>query len=273
MMKFAICNELFESWEFRKTVRFVAEAGYDGIEIAPFTLADSVRDIPDKKRRELRSLIADAGLTVTGLHWLLSKPEGLHINHPEAAIRKRTCDYLKELIDFCADLGGAIMVFGSPGQRAILPELNRRQGWNLAIETFAAIGPKAAERGVTLCLEALPATSTNFLVSNAEVLAMVKAINHPNIQMMLDVKSMCAEAIPLPDNIRNCQGFFRHVHANDANLRGPGFGAVDFQPIFRALKDLHYDGFVSVEVFDFKPDPATIAVKSLEYMTKTWLCA
>jgi sugar phosphate isomerase/epimerase len=267
-MKFAICNELFEGWELQKTVQFVAQAGYDGIEIAPFTLADSVRDIPDVKRRKLRCLVADAGLTVTGLHWLLVKPEGLHINHPDTAVRRRTCDYLKELIDFCADLGGTIMVFGCPKQRMILPKLNRQQGWDLAVESFAAIGLKAAERGVTLCLEALPATSTNLLVTNAEVLAMVKTINHPNIRMMLDVKSMCAETIALPDNIRNCQGFFRHIHANDVNLRGPGFGAVDFRPIFLALKGLHYDGFVSVEVFDFKPDPQTIAVKSLEYMRK-----
>lgn len=267
-MKFAICNELFENWEFRRTVQFAAEAGYDGIEIAPFTLADSVKDIPGKKRRELKQIAMDAGLVVTGLHWLLVKPEGLHINHPNAAIRQRAIDYLKELIDFCADLDGTTMVFGCPKQRLILPDLDRNQGWDWAAETFSAIAPKAAERGVTFCLEALPATMTNLLVTNAEVMAMVKVINHPNIRMMLDVKSMCSETLEISDNIRNCQGFFRYVHANDANLRGPGFGEVDFKPIFQTLTELHYDGFVSVEVFDYKPNPVTIAVQSLEYMKK-----
>ncbi|HYH04834.1 MAG TPA: sugar phosphate isomerase/epimerase family protein, partial [Bacillota bacterium] len=185
---------------------------------------------------------------------------------PDKVIRHRTCDYLKELIDFCADLGGTIMVFGSPNQRAIHPELDRQQSWDLAVEAFASVGSKAAERSVTLCLEALPPAQTDLLNTNAEVLAMVNAINHPNIRMMLDIKSMCAEAISLTDNIRNSQGFFRHVHANDANLGGPGFGAVDFIPILETLKQLRYDGFVSVEVFDFKPDPVTIALKSLEYL-------
>lgn len=267
-MKFAICNELFEGWDFNRTVRFVAEAGYDGIEIAPFTLADSVRDIPDGKRRELKERVTDTGIVVTGLHWLLIKPEGLHINHPDPLVRQRTIDYLKDLIDFCADLGGKILVFGCPNQRVILPEIDRHQGWDLACEGFAAVAANAAGRGVTLCLEALPASATNLLVTNAEVLAMVKAINHPNIQMMLDVKSMCSENLPIPDNIRNCSGFFHHVHANDPNLRGPGFGELDFKPIFQTLTDLHYDGFVSVEVFDFKPDPVTIAIQSLEYMKK-----
>ena len=265
-MKFAICNELFAGWDFARTASFVAGLGYEGLEIAPYALADSVLESSPARRRELKAIAEGAGLEITGLHWLLVKPEGLHVAHAEAAVRQRTVDYLRALIDFCADLGGTILTFGSPKQRSLAPEIGPARGRQHALASFAACGEAAAARGVILCLEALPPDLTNFLNTNAEILALVKEIGHPNIRMMVDVKSMCAERIPLPENLRACRGFFRHVHANDANMKGPGFGAVDFRPILGTLRELSYDGYVSVEVFDYAPDPETIARESLRYM-------
>ena len=247
-------------------VRFVAKSGYQGLEIAPFTIADTVTEISQSKRQELKSIAMDAGIELVGLHWLLVKPEGLHINHPDPICRQQTVDYLKHLIDFCADLGGNRMVFGSPNQRKILPELTYERGRQLAIESFIACSEVAMERGVVICLEALPDNQTNFMTNNEEVLSVVKEINHPNIRMMLDVKSMCSEAISIPQNILNCQGFFHHIHANDSNLKGPGFGQVDFRPILDTLQKLDYQEYVSVEVFDFTPDPETITIECLRYM-------
>lgn len=267
-MKFAICNELYQGWDFRKMVQFTKALGYQGLEIAPYTLADSVTEINPVKRREIKAIMDDTGLEIAGLHWLLAKPDGLYINHPNRAIRQKTVDYLHQLIDFTADIGGQIMVFGSPNQRRIVPELTREDGWCLTVESFAACTEAARKRNITICLEALPLDQTNLFNTNQEVLRMVKEINHPNIQMMLDVKSMCNEEIPLEENIKACQGYFRHFHANDANLRGPGFGEIDFRPILKTLNELDYQRYVSVEVFDYLPDPETIARKSLSYLKK-----
>jgi sugar phosphate isomerase/epimerase len=268
-MKFAICNELFAGWDFADTVGFIKQTGYDAIELAPFTFADSVAEISCQKRREIRKITEDAGLAITGIHWLLVKPKGLHINHPNPLIRRRTVAYLQKLIDFCGDVGGNNLIFGSPEQRQVLPGISREAGWQYTVESFAACGEIAAARNVVLCLEALPRNLTNILNTNEEVLTMVKTINHPNIRMMLDVKSMCAEEKSIPENIHHCAGYFEHFHANDANLRGPGFGAVDFVAIFAALRAVHYDQYVSVEVFDFTPTAETIAVESLAYMQKS----
>jgi sugar phosphate isomerase/epimerase len=265
-MRFAICNELFEGWDFRRQVEFVKAAGYDGLELAPFTFADSVTEVSADRRKELKKIAADNGLELTGLHWLLVKPPGLHLTHPDKAIRAKTVDYLKHLIDFAGDVGAKFMVFGSPNQRKIVPEITRDEGWKHAVESFAACGDTAAKRGVTFCLEALPTDLTNILNTNDEVIRMVRDLDHPGIRMMVDVKSMCAESISIPDNIRNSREFFRYVHANDRNLRGPGFGDVDFKPILGTLKEVGYNGWVSVEVFDFKPDPETIARESLKYL-------
>lgn len=265
-MRYAICNELFEGWDYRRVVEFVAATGYDGLEIAPFTFGETVEAITAEQRREIRRIAADRGIALTGLHWLLVKPEGLHLLHPDEPVRQRTVDHLRRLIDFCADIGGEVMVFGSPNQRSVPPGVDPAEGWRRGRDGFAACGPAAAARGVTLCLEALPADLTNFLTTNAEVIEMVRAVDHPHVRMMVDVKSMCAESIPIPENIRACRGWFRHVHANDANLQGPGFGAVDFRPILQTLKDVDYQGFVSVEVFDFTPGPEETARRSLQYL-------
>jgi len=265
-MRFAICNELFEGWEHRRVVEFVAQTGYDGLELAPFTFGDHVGEVSADRRVEIRRIAEDHGLAITGLHWLLVKPEGLHLLHPQAAVRNRTVDYLRALIDFCADVGGTNLVFGSPKQRNLDAGVRPDDAWLWARESFFACGEAAAKRGVTLCLEALPEDLTNFLNTNAEVIDLVRAVAHPNVRMMVDVKSMCAEAMPIDDNIRACRGWFRHVHANDANLLGPGFGDVDFRPILGELKEQAYTGFVSVEVFDFTPGPEEIAKRSLAYM-------
>ena len=268
-MKWAICNELFEGWDFARLVTFLAGLGYDGVELAPFTLAETVDGISAPRRRELRSIAADAGLAIAGLHWLLVNPEGLHLTSPEPAVRHRTIDYLRRLVDLCADLGGEVLVFGSPKQRSALPGVDPTDARRWAVEGFTACGTHAAERGVTFCLEPLPKGLTDLLNTAAEACEMVREIGHPNVRMMLDVKGMSAEGRPLPELIRESRGLYRHIHANDANGKGPGFGAIDFAPILGTLAQERYDGYVSVEVFDFSPDPETIARESLRYMQKS----
>ena len=123
-MKIAVCNELFQGWPIAEIFEYAARIGYGGVEIAPFTVADSVRDISSGKRKEIRRTAEDLGIEIVGLHWLLVKPEGLYLNHPDPEIRRRTREYLQELIHFCADLGGKILAHGSPKQRTV------QEGWD-----------------------------------------------------------------------------------------------------------------------------------------------
>ncbi len=155
-MKFAVCNELFKDWDFEKTLRFVSEVGYQGIEIAPFTLAESVNDISPQRREEIRRKIRKYGLEVVGLHWLLVSPSGLYINHPDKDIRDKTKDYLLALIQFCRDLEGKIMVIGSPKQRSVLEGKSYEETWRITREVFEECTRVAQEKGVTLCIEPLP---------------------------------------------------------------------------------------------------------------------
>ena len=265
-MKFAICNELFEGWEFDRVCRFVKGAGYDGLEVAPFTLAPLITDVAPGRRAELRQQAADAGVEIIGLHWLLAKTEGFYLTSPDPGVRQRTAAYLVALAGACRDFGGDLMVFGSPKQRSLLPGVATEQAFDWAADTFRQAMPGVADAGVTICMEPLAPVETDFVNTCADALRLAAMVNHPNIVLHLDVKAMCSEATSVTDLIRTHGARAGHFHVNDPNLRGPGFGEVDFVPIFEAIADAGYDGWVSLEVFDYKPDPETIATKSIEYM-------
>jgi sugar phosphate isomerase/epimerase len=267
-MRFATCNEQFEGWDFGRVCRFVRSVGYLGLEVAPFTLAESVTALSPAAKADLRRQAEDAGVQVIGLHWLLAKTEGLHLTYPDYAVRQRTADYLVALGETCRDLGGTLMVFGSPKQRALLPGVSRAQAYGWAAETFRSVMPALADLGVTLCMEPLSESETDFVNTCEEALELGRMVDHPNFVLHLDVKAMYTEPTPVTELIRWHGAQAGHFHANDANRRGPGFGDVDFVPIFQALRDSGYAGWVSVEVFDYTPDPETIARQSLEYMTR-----
>ena len=267
-MKFAICNEMFENWPLEDVFKEAKRAGYAAVEIAPFTIAKDIRTISLEERRGIREAAETCGIRILGLHWLLVSPEGLHINHPDETVRRRTQGYLGALIDFCADLGGKMLVFGSPKQRGPVEGQSYEAAWRLARETFSAVLEQAADRRVTIALEPLAPTEAAFFTTADEVIKFIREVRHPRLRLHLDVKAMTSEARSIPEIIKEAAPYLAHFHANDANRRGPGFGDTDFVPIFRALKKIDFQGFVSVEVFDFKPDPVTIARKSIDYMQK-----
>jgi sugar phosphate isomerase/epimerase len=269
-MKFAICNETFENWKQDDAFACIAELGYAGVEIAPFTISNDVRDVPVEGRRRLRKMVEDAGLVVTGLHWLLAKTTGLHLTSPDPAVRKRTADYVIELIHFCADLGGAVMVFGSPKQRDLLQGITFEQGVSLAAEIFRQTMATAEERKVTIAFEPLARKETNFMNTAAQAVELIGAVNHPQFRLHLDVKAMSDMGKPIPEIIRESKQHVVYFHANDPDGHGPGTSGLDHRPFAAALKEIGYDGWVSVEVFDYKPDPRAIAENAMKYLEATY---
>ncbi|WP_395094941.1 sugar phosphate isomerase/epimerase family protein [Armatimonas sp.] len=274
--KFAICNETFaplnapDPWRWERTCAFLAKTGYDGVELAPFTFASDIRDVSASQRAEIKRIAADSGLEIVGLHWLLVSPPGLHLHTTDGVLRQKTLDYLKALVDFAGDVGAPVLVLGSPKARTI-ENGDEAGAWQRMAETLAALTESLTACHAVLCPEALPGPEADFLLTQADAWKMVAAVNHPAIRMMLDVKSMCSEGPDAPAAL--CHEFGArtvHVHANDSNRRGPGFGDTDFKPLAVALKETRFSGYVSVEVFDYSPDPETIARESLRYLRECW---
>jgi sugar phosphate isomerase/epimerase len=262
-VKFAICNEIFQGWPLEETFRFIGKTGYDAVEIAPFTLAKSVTEVPPARRAEIKDLAQRNGIAISGIHWVLVQTEGLHLTHPDAAVRSRTAKYFCDLVDFCADLGGQIIVVGSPKQRNLESGVSFQQGWDWATAVFRDAVMRAEARGITICFEPLAPSETNFINTAAQAIEFVHQLHTPHFKIILDVKAMCSEAKPIPQIIRHSWPNFAYFHANDRNLKGPGFGDVDFKPIAGALREVGYRGYVSVEVFKFDEGPELIATESL----------
>jgi sugar phosphate isomerase/epimerase len=265
-MKYAICNETFEGWDHARVCGRVAELGYTGLELAPFTLAARITEVSATRRAELRRQAEATGVTILGLHWLLAKTQGFHVTSADPAVRQATGRYLADLARACADLGGNILVLGSPLQRNIPEGLTRPQADDNALDTLCHCLPALEETRVLLCLEPLGPAETTYLNTAAEGVTLMRRLGHPSVRLHLDVKAMSTESTPTPELIRTHAGVTAHFHANDPNRRGPGFGDTDFRPIFRALRESGYTGWVSVEVFDYSPDPDTIARESIRYM-------
>jgi sugar phosphate isomerase/epimerase len=272
-MKYAFCNEMFGEQPFDQVCATTRALGYTGVEIAPFTLdlrADpfDVRKVPPEARQAMKRQACDAGLEVVGLHWLLAKTWGVHLTAPDAAVRKATIDYLRALVELCAELGGKIMVLGSPQQRNLMPGVGYDDAEKYAAEILQTVMPTCAHHKVTIGLEPLGPADGNFMLTAHSAIHLAKLVDSPQCKLHLDVKAMSSEANPYETIITENRDWLVHFHANDPNLLGPGMGDVQYGPIMTALAEINYAGWISLEVFKYEPSPEEIAQQSIDYLRK-----
>ena len=266
LFRYSICNEVFEKWGFVETCRTARKLGYQGLEIAPFTLGESVEEISLARRVELRGIIQSEGLRFAGLHWLLVTPKWLHITTGEKEVRERSWEYFFKLVDFCGDLGDSgIMVLGSPKQRGTR-NATREEATRHLTEGLSRVASHAATRGVTICLEALDHGQTDVVNTLAEAVTAVRQVNHPAIQTMFDFHNVGDEKEASDTLVRRYYPMIRHIHINEMDGRHPGTGNYDFLPVLRVLKGKRYRGWVSLEVFDFRLGAERIGGEAMGYL-------
>jgi D-psicose/D-tagatose/L-ribulose 3-epimerase len=263
----AMCNEPFGQRPFAATCRAIRQAGYTGIEIAPFTLAETPAEITPSERAACRATMEDEGLAFAGLHWLMVSPAGLHVTTPDTALRLRGWDHIRALIDLCADLGpGGVLVFGSPKQRSTTGGISRAEATRHFIDGLASVAPAAADRGVTVLVEALPANQSDVVQSLAEAAAIVREIASPAVRTMFDVHNAVDETEPHAVLVDRYFDLIRHVHVNEMDGRHCGTGDYNFQPVLEILRRRGYAGWISLEAFDFSPGAERLAAESLRYL-------
>lgn len=267
--RYAMCNEAFEGQPFQDVCRLLRGLGYEGLEIAPFTLAADPLEVSTGQRAEYRKMMGNEGLEFVGLHWLLVTPKTVHVTTPDAELRTKSWEYVRNLVDLCADLGpSGVMVFGSPKQRSSCGGLTAVEAEKNFMDGLASIADHAEERGVSLLMEALPRSQSDVVTTLEAAAAVVKTIKHPAVRTMFDCHNAEDETEPHDVLIERYFDIIRHVHVNEMDGRHPGTGDYDFTRIFRALKRLEYKGWVSLEAFDFEIGGERIASETIEYLKR-----
>jgi len=265
MKKYAICNELFGDMDFTDSCELLQRYGYHGIEIAPFTLFDDPGTFTSRRIGEIRRILEDHDLEFTGLHWLFLKPEGLHITTPDETTRRRSWDHLKRLVDLAGQLGGGVLVLGSPKQRNSIGISRGQAAANLE-EGLRSLADFTARRNCTILLESLSPDQTDVINTLGEAEESIRRIGHPAIQGIFDFHNCADEAGSWEDLIEDHFSVIRHVHLNEVNGSYPGTGSSDFLPAFEKLEEKGYAGWISLEIFHLPEDPAKVLRETREFL-------
>ena len=267
-MRFALCNEVLASVPLESQCDYAAALGYDGLEIAPYTLFETPEAVSATEVSRVRAVVGKAGLAVTGLHWLLVKPDNLSLTDPDISIRTRTLEVMTRLTGLCAALGGNVLVHGSPKQRQIAPGEAHAVARSRLIDALGAVAMVAEREGVLYCIEPLSRKETALINTIAEAAELVREVAHPNLRTMVDCSAAGqteAESVPALLNRWLPTGLIAHIQINDPNRRAPGQGTMRFAPIARALVRHGYSGTVAVEPFDYVPDGVGAAAFAAGY--------
>ena len=261
------CNEAFEKWSFADACKAIRKAGYSGIEIAPFTLAERPAEVDASRRCECRDIMESEGLTFVGLHWLMVSPKGLHVTTPDANVRRQGWEHIRDLIDLCADLGpNGVMVFGSPKQRSTTGGATREEATRYFVEGLAGAAPHACSRGVTILVEALPSDQADVVLTLEEAAGIVRDLASPAIRTMFDVHNAINETEPHATLIDRYFDVIRHVHVNELDGKHCGAGDYDYKPVLAALRRRGYSGWISLEAFDFSYGAEELVTASLRHL-------
>ncbi len=246
-VKLAVSNIAWPPAELDRFLKILADEGCAGVEIAPSLLWPEPLSSTGEERKRVRRQIEAHGLRVTGFQALLYTRQDLSLFRDESA-REEAFLYLVGLMNVCADLGGEVLVFGSPRNRSTrgLPQEDVSR---IARDFFGRLAPAASKRGVTLCIEPLGASETDFINSTTEARKLLDGLGWPlGLGLHIDVKALI-EARELGEpSLVDSFARARHAHVNDPELRAPGVTGFDHTPVARVIRESGYDRFLSIEM-------------------------
>ena len=251
-MKLGIINSAFAQvgMDTAAGLQHIARIGFDCVDI--FTEAMT---IPVEEKRIIASTCEKAGIPIVSLPVVAT---GLiDFNQPVRDFHVARC---KRFIDLAAEFGArnVLVVLGEYlWQREVISPADQ---WQWALETCRILGDYAGARNLDIALELEP-FRMSLLNSVGEMVRFVDACDHPRVRANIDI-SHCVLSDSGPDTIARLKGKAIHVHISDCDgkVHGdlpPGRGIVKFGPYLQALKELHIDGVVSIEL-EYSPDPARI---------------
>lgn len=265
---------MFGSLPLGKALELLASEGFQGVEIAPFTVFGnfSPSDI-DEGIRTIRTALTQSGLTFVGFHWLFLKPEGLKLLSENPRERQKAWEHLRILTEAAGELGGGVLVLGSPAQRSA-GNTPKEMAKGYFREGLLEAAEHAHRNGSIILLEALPSSATDMVNTLQEVYAWVMAIDHRGLSGIFDFHNTGDEIETWDTLIQKFFPIIGHVHFNsrEGSWPLPDQEGEDpaYRSAFRVLKQNNYDGWISLEIFTVPEDPRTVLRHTREFLRKVW---
>ena len=242
-MRYGVCNWIFGDEDLASTAAFLAEAGFDGVEL--------VGDLGLYQPAEVNAVLDDHALSVLSL-----TPEDVDLAHPDSGIRADALDYYLRLLDFAAEVGAPLVCcHGEVGR--VRPLTSYDEEYHHFLACVQLIAARAAEMDLCLALEVLNRYESHLLNTSSQAVEFVTAVAAAHVGILLDTYHMnIEEADPALAVLEAGDRLFL-FHAAGSNRQATGRGHTDFVALMRALHLAEYEGDVIIECTASGPDPFT----------------
>jgi fructoselysine 3-epimerase len=252
------------AYTLEDTIERIAKIGYEGIEIGAGSPHAYPPCLTKERRKHIRKVLDDNGIALSSMLPALSGGPGHNLTSPIPEERRHTIDHYKDLVELTAEWGGKIVLY-IPGW--IIFGTTFKQAWEWSTAALSEIADKAARFDVTLVIEPV-SFDTNFVDKGEEAIEMMEEVNKPNVKLMFDTFHTLYRKEPSSDYIYRMGKNLRHMHISDNNRLPPGQGRGDFISVINSLKDIDFDGYLTMELgFDRRDiEPDFVARQSYEYL-------
>lgn len=246
-----------------ETIKRVAGIGYNGLEIVTASPHAWPYHLNDTRRGEIAEWFTRYQLEVSCVKPFMSGGPGYNVATQFEKERVWTIDYLKECVKLAACWGAPAVTY-LPGWT--LYGDDKKTAWKNSVNALREIAAFAENEGVMILIEQ-PLSQTNVVDSPEDARYMMEESGCANVALMFDVLSAVSRKQDPADYIYMVGKDLKAIHVCDYGRKAPGTAGLDFKQLYLALKDVHYDGYITVEVGASRSTNAdSIARKSLEYL-------
>jgi fructoselysine 3-epimerase len=248
-----------------ETIRRIARIGYDGIEIGA-TAPHAYPDYLDASaRRDVKACLDDNGIRLSSMLPAPGGGPGFNVSSPLEAERRNAIDQYTKVAQLCSEWGGRTLLYVAGWQIYGTPA---EQAWDWSRSALREIAKRAADVGVTVAVEPTP-TDSNLVESCEDAMRMMREVDEPNVKLMFDtIHALYRNEVPA-DYVYRMGKDLHHVHLADANRDAPSAtGKVDYVGLVQALRDIDFDGYLTMEIgFNRRDvDPDSVARRAYAYL-------
>lgn len=244
-IKYSYNTLVYAGEDITKGIERLAKYGYDYV--------DFIGEPEHQKPKKILKSLETNNIEASSICALFTKERDL-VSSTES-IRKNTIKYIKDCVDFAEAIGAKCISVQATANMKIKPEADRVTEINWAIEGLKNAGMYALEKGVKLTLEAWNRYETYLVNRMEQALEIVNKVDLPSVGCMADTYHMNIEEDNIADAIRLTGDKLFYVHVADSNRKAPGRGHIDFKAFAKALKDIDYNGTLSMELLPAAADP------------------